>query len=152
MLVQLCLVTKLIDEFTAEYSYITNQGSLFYFKTNLDAPNGKVVCIDLENPERNNWTTVLPENLEDPLGYVECFNEKYLCVCYTHNVHDVLHLYTLKGEFVKEIPLPSLGSVAGIAGRKEDAEFFFKFDSFTYPGSSFRYDCMLFAVVFASFF
>ena len=31
-------VNKLITEFEAQYSYITNEGSLFYFLTNLDSP------------------------------------------------------------------------------------------------------------------
>ena len=34
-------VTKLIDNFDAGYDYITNNGTLFYFQTNKDAPRYK---------------------------------------------------------------------------------------------------------------
>ncbi len=37
-------LVKLIDNFDAAYSYIANDGPIFYFKTNLDAPRYRCAC------------------------------------------------------------------------------------------------------------
>jgi prolyl oligopeptidase len=46
----------------------------------------------------------------------------------------------LDGRFVREIELPTLGSVGGLTGKIEDTEMFFAFTSFLYPTTIFRYD------------
>jgi prolyl oligopeptidase len=42
-------VVELISEFEASYSFIDNDGSLFWFRTDLDAPRGRVIAIDINN-------------------------------------------------------------------------------------------------------
>src|SRR6202021_3867329 len=56
-------ILKLIDTADATYSPINNDGSLFWLLTTLDAPNGKVITIDLNKPGREHWKTVIPESL-----------------------------------------------------------------------------------------
>jgi prolyl oligopeptidase len=46
---------ELIGGFDAEYSFLGNQDHRFLFKTNLNAPRGRVVEIDLHNPDQNFW-------------------------------------------------------------------------------------------------
>ncbi|MEZ2301948.1 MAG: prolyl oligopeptidase family protein [Microcoleus sp.] len=43
-------VVELINEFEAEYNFIDNDGSVFWFKTDLNAPLGRVIAIDINNP------------------------------------------------------------------------------------------------------
>ena len=38
---------KLVDNFNAGHDYTTNEGSVFYFRTNLKAPNYHIICIDI---------------------------------------------------------------------------------------------------------
>ena len=45
-------IVKLITNFDHEYSFIENYGSRFYFKSNLDAPMGKVIVIDVDKPDQ----------------------------------------------------------------------------------------------------
>ena len=45
----------LVGEFDAEYQFIDNDGPVFWFKTNKDAPRGKVVAIDTRSPEPEHW-------------------------------------------------------------------------------------------------
>ena len=40
---------KVVDNFDAEYEYITNEGSVFTFKTNLEAPKYKLINIDFND-------------------------------------------------------------------------------------------------------
>jgi prolyl oligopeptidase len=44
-------VVKLVDNWEAQYEYITNEGTLFWFKTNLKAPKNKLITIDLTRPD-----------------------------------------------------------------------------------------------------
>lgn len=40
--------------------YITNEGSNCVFRTNKDAPNYRLINIDLSKPEEPNWTVLVP--------------------------------------------------------------------------------------------
>ena len=61
-------VVKLLDDFDAQYSFIDNDGPVFWIRTDLDAPRGRLIAIDTRHPERANWKTVVaegPDKLED---------------------------------------------------------------------------------------
>lgn len=59
---------KLIDNFDAEYEYVTNEGTLFTFKTNLDAPRYRLINIDFASPAQNNWKELIPQHDKDVIG------------------------------------------------------------------------------------
>ena len=40
---------KIVDKFEASYDFITNDGTLFYLTTNLNAPKNKILRIDISN-------------------------------------------------------------------------------------------------------
>ncbi|RMX37283.1 hypothetical protein pdam_00025183 [Pocillopora damicornis] len=42
---------KVVDNFDAQYEYITNEGTLFTFKTNFKSPRYKLINIDFSKPE-----------------------------------------------------------------------------------------------------
>lgn len=52
---------KLIPDWMAGFTYLENQGTSFIFKTNHDAPMGRVVMIDLQTPQVYNWKELIPE-------------------------------------------------------------------------------------------
>ncbi|MGI8933190.1 MAG: S9 family peptidase, partial [Phormidesmis sp.] len=54
-------VVELISEFEAQYSVIDNDGTTFWIQTDLAAPKGKIIAIDIANPDRDNWKTLIPE-------------------------------------------------------------------------------------------
>uniref|UniRef100_A0A8C9XQP7 Prolyl endopeptidase n=1 Tax=Sander lucioperca TaxID=283035 RepID=A0A8C9XQP7_SANLU len=56
---------KLIDNFDAEYEYVTNEGTLFTFKTNLDAPRYRLINIDFASPAQSNWKELIPQHDKD---------------------------------------------------------------------------------------
>mmetsp|Transcript_21706 Transcript_21706/g.32211 ORF Transcript_21706/g.32211 Transcript_21706/m.32211 type:complete len:773 (-) Transcript_21706:28-2346(-) len=138
--------TPLIDNFDAEYDYVTNTGTRFFFKTNLNAPRGKLIAIDLAECNPDDAMPPIKVLIDergdkDVLSYIACVNQTYLVACYMHDVHDILLLFKLEnGEFVRELPLPSLGTVASIRGRKEDTQIYWKFASFSYAGTVLCYD------------
>ena len=129
---------KLLDAADARYSFIGNIDSVFYFNTDLDAPRGRIIAIDTQNPARSNWRTILPRT-GDVLDYVALINNHFV-VAYMHDVHHLLKIYKLDGAFVREIPLPAIGTVGSLSGRQDDTEMFFSFTSFLFPSTNYRYD------------
>jgi prolyl oligopeptidase len=129
---------KLLDEADARYEFIGNVGSTFYILTDRDAPRRRVVAIDTKRPEPENWQTVIPQG-PDLIDFAGLINGRLVLVN-LHDVHHRLAIHQLDGRHIRDIALPSLGTVSGLSGREDDPEMFFTFTSFLYPSTSFRYD------------
>lgn len=131
-------VVRLLDAFDASYALIDNDGPVFYFLTDLDAPRRRVIAIDTRNPGREHWREVIPQgtgviNSVDRIGGM-------LVVDYLVDAHAELKLFDLEGLLVRDIGLPGLGTVLVSEGRHEDREMFYTFTSQLYPATVFRYD------------
>ncbi|MHC4462524.1 MAG: prolyl oligopeptidase family serine peptidase [Planctomycetota bacterium] len=129
---------KLLDKSDAQYIYIGNVDSVFYFRTDLDAARGRIIAINTSNPSPDNWWTIISES-EDIIGTAFLANNS-LVVVSSHDVCDQLKIYSLDGVFVREIPLPAHGTVSDIWGWQDETEMFFNFTSFLYPTTNYRYD------------
>ncbi|XP_067268221.1 prolyl endopeptidase-like [Chanodichthys erythropterus] len=131
---------KLVDTFEAQYTYITNDDTVFTLRTNLEAPRYRLISIDLQEPEQKYWKTLIPQHEKDVLGFVECVNQRYLLVNYVHDVKDILQLYELQsGKLIRDLPL-DVGTVVGLSCKKKHSDFFYKFTSFTTPGIIYHCD------------
>lgn len=127
---------KLLDKADAEYSFLGSLDSLFYFKTDLDAPRSRIIAIDLERPA--DFKTVIPQT-DDVIDYAALINNHFI-VAYMHDVHHQLKEFDAEGAFIRDFHLPTIGTVAGLSGRQNDTEMFFAFTSFLFPKTSYRYD------------
>uniref|UniRef100_A0A8C6LXJ5 Prolyl endopeptidase n=1 Tax=Nothobranchius furzeri TaxID=105023 RepID=A0A8C6LXJ5_NOTFU len=131
---------KLIDNFDAEYDYVTNEGTLFTFKTNLDAPRYRLLNIDFASPDQSSWTELIPQHDKDVIVFATCTFSSYLFVCFLHDVKNILKMYRLSsGEELRTFPL-DVGSVVGFTGRKRDSEIFYYFTSFLSPAVIYHCD------------
>lgn len=131
-------IVELIAEFEAEFSLIDNEGVLFWFQTDLNAPKGRVVAINIAQPERDQWQEVIPESA-DTLQSVGVLNHRFL-VDYLHDARSQVKIFDLKGHFIRDVELPGIGSAGGFDGKREDTETFYSFTSFTTPNTLYRYD------------
>jgi prolyl oligopeptidase len=131
-------VVELINQFEANYSFIDNEDGLFYFRTDLNAPRGRVIAIDPENPASENWQEIIPQAAET-LESVGILNNQFV-LDYLQDAHTQIKIFDLHGGFVREVDLPGLGSAAGFGGKRHDRETFYIFTSFTIPGTIYRYD------------
>jgi prolyl oligopeptidase len=129
---------RLLDEADARYSLIGNTGSIFYILTNLDAPRNRIIAIDIEHPDQSNWKELIPQQ-DDVMDFVIMVNNQFV-VTYMHDAYHLMKIYNLDGSFVRDIVLPTLGSIVEISGKPEHTEMFINFTSFLYPPTIFRYD------------
>ncbi len=131
-------VIQLIDHLEAKYRFLTNDGTSFYFETDLDADKGRIIAIDVANPDRDNWREIVPES-DDTIAFSTAVNDQLIIVT-LYDAHHLLHIYQTDGTLVGEIELPTIGSIFGLSGKRKDSEMFISFASFLYPPTIFRYD------------
>lgn len=131
-------VVELISTFEAKFSFIDNDGALFWFETDLNAPRGRVIAIDIEHPERENWQEIIPQ-ADETLQGVNLLNNQFIAL-YLQHAYSAVKVFTLDGGFVRQVELPGIGSVGGFYGKREDTETFYAFTGFTTPTTIYRYD------------
>lgn len=131
-------VVALIDQLEASYHLINSEGSLCWFQTNLDAPRGRVIAIDLENAQRDQWQEVIAETSET-LDNVGLFGHQFV-VSSLKDACSQIKILNLQGEFIRVVELPGIGSVGGFGGKRSHTETFYSFTSFTTPTTIYRYN------------
>lgn len=131
-------IVELISEFEANFSLIDNDGSIFWVQTDLDAPRGRVIAIDIHNPGRENWQELIPQ-AEETLEDVGVLNNQFVAD-YLKDARSSIKIFDLNGAFVREVELPGIGSAGGFGGKRYDTETFYVFTSFTTPATIYRYD------------
>jgi prolyl oligopeptidase len=128
----------LVGEFDADYTFIDNDGPRLFFRTDKDAPLGKVIAIDVNRPGPEHWETIIPEAEETLLGANRVGDR--LIALYLKDAYSQVKLYDLAGEFVREVEFPEIGTASGFRGDRDDSETFYAFSSFTRPTTIYRYD------------
>jgi prolyl oligopeptidase len=131
-------VIELINKFEANYGFIDNDDNVFYFRTDLDAPRGRLIAIDTQKPALENWQEIIPQAAET-LESVGIINNQFVAD-YLKDAHSQIKIFNLNGEFVREVELPGIGSAGGFGGKRYDTETFYSFTSFTTPATIYRYD------------
>src|SRR5213596_1402834 len=131
-------VVELLDKADAEYSFIDNEGPVFAFRTNLNAPLGRIVTIDTSKPLPPRIDELVPQS-KDKLESVSTVGDRFIAV-YLKDAHSAVKLFKLDGTPDGEIELPGLGTAGGFSGKRKDRETFYSFTSFATPTEIFRYD------------
>jgi len=131
-------VVEFLLQFDARYDFVGKEGNTLWFLTDLEAPRGRLIEINLANPVRDAWKTVVPES-GDTLESVRFINHRFVCT-YMKDASSLVRIFDRSGIPEEEIGLPGLGSVEGFSGRAGDSETFYSFSSFTVPPAVYRYD------------
>ena len=118
------------------YGWIVD--SLLILQTNWEAPNKRILSVDLNNPVQENWNEVVAESEAIIEGFSLAGGK--LFVNYLENVVSRVKVFDLEGAHIRDISFPSLGSVSGVGGRWESNEAFFVYNSFHVPTTIYRYD------------
>ena len=94
--------------------------------------------IDTKNPGRENWKTIIPAS-ENVLEGVSVLGGKFVAQ-YLKDAASHAYAYDLSGKLLYEVKLPTVGTISGFSGDKDDNEAFYTFSSFTFPPTIYRFD------------
>lgn len=129
-------VVRILDEWDALYTFLGNQGPVFYFHTNKDAPKNRVVALDIRQPER--LEEVIPEAEETLEG--ASLVGGHLVGQYLKDAYSLIRVFDLEGKPIRDVELPGIGSAGGFGGHADDPETFYSFTSYVTPPTIYRYD------------
>jgi prolyl oligopeptidase len=130
------LITLFADE-RADGYLLESDGETLLISTNHNAPKGRVVAIDPQNPKETNWRDIIPESevvLTARAGAGFIFAE------YMIDALSQVKQFDLKGQFVRDIELPDFGTASGFSGKKEQDTIYFSFTNYRIPPAIFELD------------
>jgi len=129
---------KIAEGFDYEYSIVDNIGDKLLMKTNYEAAKSKLLLVDFNKPELENWETLVGEKEEvlESAGIIggQLFTQ------YLKDASSQAYFYDLKGNLIHQMELPAIGTLSGFSGEKENNLAFYEFASFTFPPSVYIYD------------
>ncbi len=128
----------LMKSFDYEFHVENNLGDSLFVRTNYQAPKYRLVKININQPEEENWMETIPEKKE-VLQTVNFVGGRIVAE-YMRDAHSVVEVYQYDGAFEYEIKLPGIGTVDGFSGEKNDPEAFYSYSSFNTPGEVYNYD------------
>lgn len=130
-------ITPIIEGFEQDVYLVTSDDDSFYFMTNLNAPNKRLVKAAIESPQAENWTDVIAEtehvlNISKGGGY---FFAQYMV-----DAISMVKQLNYDGSLVREITLPGIGTASGFGGKKEDSVLYYTFTNYITPPTIYAYN------------
>ncbi|HFQ5224995.1 TPA: prolyl oligopeptidase family protein [Vibrio vulnificus] len=127
-------IYTLLDHVDSDTHLLDSTEREFLLYTNLDAPNGKVVSVDIESGQ---WRDLITEQ-DQPLEVVAAGG--YLFATYMVDVLSKVVQYSYQGEKVREITLPGEGTATGLEGKKSQTTLYYTFTNYVTPPTIFSLD------------
>ncbi len=131
-------IVPVVESDDAEYAPIGNSGTTIYLRTDKDAPNRKVVAVNLKDTTPATWRTIVPER-SDALESVAIVGGLVVAQ-YLVDVQSRLLLFDLQGASRGEVPLPGAGTVVEIGGREDATDVWYSFSSPLAPSTVYVFD------------
>lgn len=125
------------DDYMARFSYKDNMGSVFYFSTNIDAPNYRLIKIDISKPGKEDWQDVISET-ENVLRTSTAGGKIF--ANYLVDAKTEIRQFDMNGNLERKVELPGIGSAFGFGDKKEVEELYYTFTSFTFPATIYKYN------------
>jgi prolyl oligopeptidase len=131
-------IRPVIEDDDAEYAPIGSTESTVFLRTDKDAPKRRIVAVDLRNPSRSSWRTIVSERRE-AIESADLIGGR-IVVHYLADVQSRLVLFDLTGRDAGSIALPSAGAVGEIRGREDTPDVWYSFSAPLVPSTVFRFD------------
>ncbi|MCK4663034.1 MAG: S9 family peptidase [Bacteroidales bacterium] len=129
---------EIVKDFDDDYQIVEHIDGKFLVMTNYESPKYKLISIDVNNYGKENWKDIIPES-ENVLKYASVVGGK-IFVNYMQDAHSVIKVYDLEGNYQYDVELPTIGSVGGFSGEKDDEITFYTLTSYTYPSVVYKYN------------
>ena len=130
-------IITIVDNFNSDNNVIENEGEKLFIETDLNAPNKRIVTVDVNNPKPENWKDFIPET-ENVLS--PSTGGGYFFANYMKDAVSFIKQFDYSGKLVREIQLPGVGTAGGFGGKKEAKTLYYSFTNYTTPGSIFAFE------------
>lgn len=127
----------ILDHTDSDTSLVDNVGSKLFLQTNLNAPNQKVITVDVSQPTPENWVDLIleTENVLNPSAGGGYFFAEYMVDAVSR-----VFQYDYDGKQLREIKLPGFGSASSLDGKKEDKTLYYSFTNYKTPSTIYAFD------------
>lgn len=125
-------IVTVVADFNSDNTVIDNEGTKLLIVTDRDAPNKRIVTVDVSNPKPENWKNLIPETTQ-VLEPATCSG--YIFAHYMKDAVSVVKQYDYSGKLLREIQLPGLGTASGFSGKKKDKKVYYTFTNYITPGT-----------------
>ena len=130
-------IITIVDNFNSDNNVIENEGNKLFIETDLNAPNKRIVAVDVNNPKPENWKDFIPET-ENVLS--PSTGGGYFFANYMKDAVSFIKQYDYFGKMIREIQLPGVGTAAGFGAKKADKTLYYSFTNYTTPGSIYAFE------------
>lgn len=130
-------IVPMVSDFSNSHGIVDVVDDVLFIRTNLNAPNYKLVTVSAGKPQPENWKDLISE-AEMPMSVSS--GGGYLFVSYLKDATSLIKQYDLKGRFVRDIELPAIGTAGGFGGKRFEKEMYYSFTNYIYPPTIFKYD------------
>ncbi|WP_233589379.1 prolyl oligopeptidase family serine peptidase [Flavobacterium sp. LB2P53] len=130
-------IVTIVDNFKSDNNIIENEGGKLFIETDLNAPNKRIVTVDVKNPKPENWKDFIAET-ENVLS--PSTGGGYFFANYMKDAVSVVKQYDYSGKLVREIKLPGVGTAGGFGGKKKEKTVYYSFTNYITPGSTFSFE------------
>jgi prolyl oligopeptidase len=122
----------------ARYTILGNEGDTLFVQTTNAAPRGRIIAVDINNPQPSAWRELVPQSdlALDEASYVG----GHLIVRYVRDARGVAKLFDRDGKAKGEVDVPGMGTIAGFSGSAKDEETFFAYADYLSAGQVMRLD------------
>ncbi|MET0987008.1 MAG: prolyl oligopeptidase family serine peptidase [Steroidobacteraceae bacterium] len=131
-------VMRLFDRFDGEYQFIEAAENTVYVRTTAEAPNGRIVAVDIDASNRATVRLVVPEQSQALIDASLVGGR--LVAHYLKDAYSQVRLFDLDGRALTDVKLPGFGQVEGLFGVPDDPETFFSYTDFLTPAAITRLD------------
>ena len=128
---------SIIPAIANDWTLAGSLGDRLWFRTDLRAPRGRIVLIDLKSRAARPLP-IIAETRDTLVG--ASLVGKRLVVAYLGDAKSQAELYELDGKPAGIVRLPGIGTAAGFGGRDGVSETFYSFSSFSTPPTVYRFD------------
>ncbi|MDO6719395.1 prolyl oligopeptidase family serine peptidase [Psychrosphaera sp. 1_MG-2023] len=128
-------LVAIVDNTDSDTNFLESKGDDIYLVTNLNAPNKRVVKVNVDNPAPANWVDVIPET--DHVLSVST-GGGYIFASYIKDAVSMIQQYDFSGKKIRDIALPEVGSANGFYGKDDQTELYYSFSNYKTPTTIFK--------------
>ena len=128
-------ILKFGENFEKDFGIVYDDGENLYVYTNNNAPNYKLLKINLKNEK---WTDIVSES-ENVLNAITYKIDKFIGF-YLKDARSEIKIFNKDGKYLSNLDNNAIGSFSGFSSEPTDTTCFYTFTSFTEAATIYQYD------------